>query len=157
MFKAKPSIIIGAVTLCLGLVSWIIGGSSDKVLLLYIFPRSAISIGFMYFLWGLSFAFIGIVIGGIAFGCEKYKHHEAMKIVVFLVISYLFMFCVHPMFFKCLAPFMTFIVLLASLFFCFFALLSSIKMYSLWSLCLIIHLMWVFYNSFLALTIALIN
>ena len=151
LFNLKPSLIIGAITLAAGIISWIIGGRADRVLLLYIFPRSAISIGFMYFLWGLSFAFLGIVMGGIVFG------REATKGIVFLIISFIFTLCVNPIFFRCMAPFITFIFILASVFFCLLAIMSTIRLYSLWSICLMIHFLWLIYNGYLAFAIAIIN
>ena len=157
LFSLKPSLIIGAITSCLGLASWIIGGRPDKVTLFFLFPRSAISIGFMYILWLISFAFAGIIIGGMLFGCEKFKRREASKAITFIVLSFLLTLCIYPIFFKCLAPFITFVFILAALFFCFLAIMASIRIYSLWSLCLMIHLLWLFYNGYLAFAIALIN
>lgn len=157
LFNLKPALIIGAITLSLGILGWIIGGSSDRALLLYMFPRSAISVGFMYFLWGIAFTFVGIIIGGILFGCEKYKRRESTKSAVFVIISLIFAICVHPMFFRCLAPFITFVFLLVSIFFCFLAIMSVVRIYSLWSICLMIHMLWLAYNGYLAFAIALIN
>ena len=155
LFSLKPSLILCIVTFGLGIISWIVGGSIDRVSLIFIFPRSAVSIGFMYFLWALSFIFIGIVVGGILFGCEKYKRREALKILVFLSLSFLFKLCVHPLFFK--APFFTFVFILVAAIFCFFAISAAIRLYSLWSLCLMLHLLWLIYNCYLSFAIALIN
>ncbi len=157
LFSVKPSLIIGSITLALGIFSWIIGGRADRAWLLFQFPRSAISIGFMYFLWGISFAFVGITLGGIMFGCEKYKRREALKIVVFVIISLLFTLCIYPLFFKSMAPFFTFVFILFAAFFCFMAILSAFRMYSLWSVCLMLHFAWLLYNCYLAFAIALIN
>ena len=157
LFNLKPSLIVGAVTLCLGIASWIIGGRADKVTLFFLLPRSAISIGFMYFLWFVSFAFVGIVLGGVLFGCEKFKRREASKAITFIILSFIFTLCIYPIFFKCLAPFITLIFILVSAFFCFLAIMSCIRMYSLWTLCLMIHLLWLFYNGYLSFAIALIN
>lgn len=157
LFNFRPSIIIGCVSLALGIFSWIVGGTTDKVTLIYLFPRSAISIGFMYFLWGLSFLFVGFVIGGILFGCEKYKRREALKIVLLISLSYVFTLCVHPLFFRCLSPFIAFLFLLTAAFVCFFTIVASLKLYSLWSLCLMLHLVWLLYNCYVAFAIAIIN
>ena len=157
LFNLKPSLIIGAVTLSIGIISWILGGRADKVMLFFLFPRSAISIGFMYFLWGISFAFIGLTIGGIIFGCEKYKKRESSKIVTFIIVSFIFTLCVYPTFFRGLAPFITFIFITISVFFCLLAIIASVRLYSLWSICLIIHFLWLIYNGYLAFAIAIIN
>ena len=157
LFSLKPSLIICAITFGLGVVSWIFGGSIDRVSLIYIFPRSAVSIGFMYFLWGISFAFVGFVFGGVLFGCEKYKKRETVKILVFVIMSFVLTLCVPSLFFKCMAPFFTFVFILAATLFCFLAITASIRVYSLWSLCLIVHLLWLIYNGYLAFAIALIN
>ena len=157
LFKLKPSLITAAITLSFGIISWIIGGRGEKVSLFFIFPRSAISIGFMYFLWGISFAFIGFTVGAVLFGCEKYRRQDAIKTVIFIVISFLFTVCFYPIFFRCLAPFVTFIFILVSAFFCFVAIMSAIRLYSLWSVCLMLHLLWLCYNGYMAFAIALIN
>lgn len=157
LFNLRKSLIFCTITFLLGIVSWIVGGRADKVMLIYIFPRSAISLGIMYFLWAISFAFLGFLIGGVIFGCEKYKRRESGKIAIFLVLSLLFMLCVYPIFFKCMSPFFTFVFLLIALFFCLLAICSSIRIYSLWSICLMLHAAWLIYNSFLAITITLIN
>ena len=157
LFSIKPSLIVGLITFGLGVVSWIVGGSIDRVSLIYIFPRSAVSIGFMYFLWGISYVFIGIIIGGILFGCEKYKRREALKILVFIILSFILTLCVHPLFFKCMAPFFTFLFILVACVFCFLAISAAVRIYSMWSLCLMLHFLWLIYNCYLAFAIALIN
>ena len=157
LFSVKPSLIFGAITLVLGILCWIIGGRTDRVYLLFQFPRSAISIGFMYFLWGISFAFIGIMLGGIFFGCEKYKRREAIKTAIFVILSLLFTLCIYPVFFRCAAPFFAFPFILVSALFCFLAIVSALRIYSLWSLCLMIHLIWLVYNCYVTFAIALIN
>ncbi len=157
LFDFKPSVILCGCSLLLGIVSWIFGGRADKVMLIYIFPRSAISLGIMYFLWAISFAFVGFIIGGIIFGCEKYKRRESGKIAIFLILSLLFTLCVYPTFFKSMSPFFAFVFLLIAVFFCLLAIFSSVRIYSLWTICLALHAVWLLYNSFLAITITLIN
>lgn len=157
LFSLKPSLILGGISLCLGIFSWLIGGSTDRALLMLLFPRSAISVGFMFFLWGVSFAFIGIVIGGVIFGCEKYKRKDALKTTVFIVLSFIITLCIHPMFFRSIAPFFTCLLLLVSLIFCILAIISALRLYSLWSLCLMAHSLWIFYNCYLCFAIAIIN
>ncbi len=157
LFNLKPSLITGGVTLALGLISWLIGGRADKVTLFFMFPRCAVSLGFMYFLWLFSFIFIGIVLGGVLFGCEKYKKRESTKAGAFIIISFIFTLCIYPLFFKCLSPFITFLFILLALFFCLLAIMSSIRIYALWSICLMVHFLWLFYNGYASFVIALIN
>ena len=157
LFNLKFALIISVFTLFLGIFSWIIGGRADKIMLLYIFPRGALSLGIMYFLWAINFIFFGITICGIACGCEKYKKREAIKAVTFLLLSFLCVLCVYPLFFKSLAPFITFIVLILSSVFMFLALISSFKIYSLWTICILINLLWLLYNTYISIIIALIN
>lgn len=157
LFNTKASLILAGIGVLLGILSWLAGGRADRVMLLYMFPRSALSLGMMYFLWALSFAFIGLIIGGVAFGCEKYKRKEAMKVVTFLILSFVLTLLLYCVFFKFSAPFIAFIVILFAEIFCILALMASLRFNSLWSLCLIIHLIWLFYNGYLAFTIALIN
>ena len=157
LFNAKSSLAIGVITLILGIISWFVGGRADRVTLFFIFPRSAMPLGLMYFLWAISFAFIGIILGGVLFGCEKYKRRDSTKIAVFLILSYLFSLCFYTVFFKTLSPFITFILIIISEIFCLLAILSSIRCYALWSLCMILHMLWLIYNGYVAISIALIN
>lgn len=157
LFNPKPSLIIGAVALCLGVLSWVMGGRGDKALLVYIFPRSAFPLGAMYLLWALSFVFVGIVIGGMLLGCEKYKRKEAIKAVIFLTMSLLFTLFIHPVFFKAMAPFIAFMLVLIALTLCLLALLASARLYSLWTIMLGVHLLWLTYNLYILFCIALIN
>lgn len=157
LFNPKASLIFGAITLLLGIFSWLAGGRAHRVMVLYMFPRCALSLGFMYFLWGASFVFVGLIMGGVAFGCEKYKRREAIKVITFLALSYVLTLLVYCVFFKFSAPFITFIILLLSEIFCFFALLSSIRINALWSICIVVNLIWLIYNGYLAFAIALIN
>ena len=157
LFSVKPALIVGGITLLLGMLSWVVGGRIDKVMLIYIFPRSAFSLGLMYFMWALFFLFLGIIIGGVAFGCEKYKRKESVKAVIFLVVSLLFTLLIYPVFFKSMAPFITFIIIFISAFFCLMALMTCSRIYSLWTICIAIYMLWLIYNGYLSLCIALIN
>lgn len=157
LFNPKASLIIGLITLILGVFSWFVGGTPDTVNLIYIFPRWALSTGVMYFLWLVSFVFAGIIIGGIFFGCEKFKRREASKILVFFCLSLLFTLCVYPTFFKALAPFITFILLFTAAFFCFLSILVAKRIFSLWTIMLCLHFAWLTYNGCLSLVFALIN
>ena len=157
LFNAKKGLLFGVITLCAGIFSWLIGGRPDRITLLYSFPRCAIPIGFMYVLWALSFALFGVFLGGIIYGCEKYKRREVWKIVVFLTISYLFTLCMYPLFFRCISPFIAFLFMLIAQMFCMLAILASCRIYSLWTLCLGIHLLWLMYNGYVLLIFSLIN
>lgn len=157
LLNIKISFVLSIITLAFGILSWIIGGRADKVMLFYIFPRGALSIGIMYFLWALYFFFSGFIIGGVSFGCEKFKRREALKVATFLLLSFLCILSVYTLFFKSLAPLITFIVLTIATIFTFLALLSCIKIYSLWTICIILNLIWLLYNSYISLIIALIN
>ncbi|MBQ7226521.1 MAG: tryptophan-rich sensory protein [Clostridia bacterium] len=157
LFKIKPSLICCGITLALGILSWFIGGRADRVMLFYIFPRSALPIGLMYFLWALSFAIFGLIIGGVLFGCEKFRHQEATKVSIFLIIGFLLSLCIYPIFFRSLSPFIAFVFFVIVLLLCFLALISSIRIYSLWTLLIGMHMLWILYNCYLALTIAMIN
>lgn len=157
LFNPRASFVCGVVSLILGVFSWFVGGRADKVMLIYIFPRSALSLGVMYFLWALSFFIFGMIIGGVMFGCEKYKRKETAKISMFLLIALLFMLCIYPVFFKSMSPFITFLIFLVVEFFSVLAVCSSLRVYSLWTILLIIHSLWIFYNCFLSFAIAIIN
>ena len=157
LFNPKSSLVFGGITLILGIISWMIGGRGDKMLLVYIFPRIALPLGLMYFMWALSFFLLGMIIGGVAYGCEKYKRKESVKAVIFLVASYIFTLFIYPVFFRSMAPFITFLIIMISVFFCILAIVASSRIYSLWTLCIGIYLLWLLYNSYLSLCVALIN
>lgn len=157
LLNLKKSIIFSLVFLVLGILSWVIGGRTDKVTLFYIFPRLALPTSIALFMWALSFAFCGFIFSAIVFGCEKYKRRVAQKIGILMSIMFLFTLCVYPLFFGALSPILTFFALLISLLFCFFAITSSIKLYSLWTILLGIHFLWLVYNTFLALAFAFVN
>jgi tryptophan-rich sensory protein len=157
LFNPKPSLIVSGITLCLGIISWLIGGSTDKAMVFFMFPRSAIPLWLMYFLWGVSFAFLGIIIGGLLFGCEKYKKKDSLKTVIFAVFSLFFTYCVYSAFFRSLSPFFAFLLIFVAEFFCFLAIMSAIRSHALWSICLILNLLWLFYNSYVSIAISFIN
>ena len=157
LFNPKPSLIVSAVTLCFGIISWLIGGTTDKAMVFFLFPRSAVPLGLMYFLWGISFAFVGLIIGGLLFGCEKYKKKDSLKTVIFIAFSLFFTFCIHSSFFRSLSPFLTFILIFVAEIFCFLAIMSAIRYHALWSICLILHFLWLFYNGYVSISISLIN
>ena len=157
MTNTKGCLITGIICLSLGIISWIVGGRADKVMLLYIFPRSALGLGLTYFLWACSFFFFGVVFGGIALNCDRFKKRENGKILLFLIFAFIFSFCVYPVFFKSMAPFISFLILLTVELFCILAFMACIRVYSLWSMLLSVYMLWIFYNCYLTLAIAIIN
>ncbi len=157
MLNLKSCAISSAVFLILGVVSWIIGGRTDKISLIYIFPRSALPLIYAFMLWGVAFAFLGFIFGGVLFGCERYKRQKTYKIALFIVITLVFNLCIYPVFFGALSPIITFILLLASLMFCVLAIMASFKVYSLWTVCLCLYFLWLLYNSYVTLAFAFVN
>lgn len=157
MIRIKNILIFSVLFLVLGFFSWIIGGGSNRVILLYMLPRSAIKIGFMYVLWGLSFIFCGVIFAGVLFGCEKYRRHLTYKTALFIILMQIFTFVIYPLFFGAIAPFLTLIAIVISISFCVLAILSAIKIYSLWSICLCIHFLWLMYNGYICLAFIFIN
>lgn len=153
----KKCCIFSIIFLLLGVISWLIGGWVDEVTVFFIFPRSAIPLLYAFLLWGISFCFCGFIFAGVLFGCEKYRRNKTYKICLFIVIMQIFTLCVYPMFFGALAPLMTFILLLISLLFCFLAIMASIKVYCLWTICLCVQFLWLLYNSYIALAFAFVN
>ncbi len=157
LLDLKKSCIFSCVFLVLGIISWIIGGRVDKVTLFYIFPRCALPILYAFLLWGISFCFCGFILGGVIFGCEKYKRTRAYKIALFVIIMQIFTLCIYPLFFGALAPIVAFIITLVAMMFCFLAIMASFKLYCLWTVCLSIHFLWLLYNSYVALAFAFVN
>lgn len=157
MLNLKACTISSGVFLILGVISWIIGGRTDKITSFHIFPRSALPIIYAFLLWGLAFAFLGFIFGGVIFGCEHYKRKRAYKIAFFILIMLVFNLCVYPVFFGALSPIIAFVLLLTSLMFCSLAIMSSFKLYSLWTVCLILYFLWLLYNCYVALAFAFVN
>ena len=157
LMDAKRMLISGAIFLLLGITPWFIGGAPDKVNMFFIFPRCALPIFHAFTIWGISFLFCGIIFGGVLFGCEKYKRGHSSKVALFIAVMHLFTICVYPTFFGALSPFFAFILLLISLLFCFLSIMSCVKLYSLWTICLSIHFLWLLYNSYLALAFTFVN
>lgn len=157
MIKAKALIICASIFLVIGIVSWIIGGRIDRITFFFIFPRCAIKIPFMFIIWGISFAFCGAILAGILCGCEKYRKNQAYKCALFLVIMQVFIYAAYPLFFGASAPFVAFLAFLIAQIFCLLCIISCLKIYSIWTICLIIHFLWLVYNGYVALAFALIN
>lgn len=157
MINLKSCAICSVIFLCLGILSWIIGGRTDKIRLIYIFPRCALPIVYEFILWGIAFAFLGFVLGGVMFGCERYKRQMSSKISLFIVITHIFTLLVYPVFFGAMSPIISFVLLLISLMFCALAILSSFKLYSLWTVCLSLYFIWLAYNLYVSLAFAFVN
>lgn len=155
--KWKGVLIFSLIFLFSGLVSWCLGGPPNNVLLFYIFPRCALPIPVMYFLWFVSFAYLGFVFGGIFTSCEKFRKREAHKILFFIFLSHIIVLSTYPIFFKALSPFVNFIVLLISIILALFAFLLSIKQYTIWTYCILLHIIWLVYNGYVSMAFAFIN
>ena len=98
MIRIKYTLILSVISLLFGIISWIIGGGINRVILLYAFPRSAINIGFMFIFWGASFVFVGIILSGVLFGCEKYRRHSTNKIAICIILMQIFTLVIYPLF-----------------------------------------------------------
>ena len=157
MIKIKYMLIFALIFLILGIASWIIGGGVNRVMLLYTFPRSAIHIGFMFILWGLSFLLCGTIFAGVLFGCEKYKRQKAYKIGLYIALMQIFTLIIYPLFFGAIAPFIALLSILVSIFLCFLAIISAYRIYSMWTICLGLHFLWLLYNGYICLAFILIN
>lgn len=157
MINIKACGIFSGIFLLLGIFSWIIGGRTDKVRIICVFPRSALPIVYEFILWGIAFAFLGFILGGVLFGCERYRRQIASKIALFIIITHIFTLCVYPAFFGAMSPIFSFVLLLISLMFCALAILSSFKLYSLWTVCLSLYFLWLIYNLYVALAFAFVN
>lgn len=155
--SAKAMLIMAAVFAGLGILSWIIGGRVDRITIFFVFPRCAIRLPFMYAIWTVSFAFCGACLAGILCGCEKYKKNQAYKCALFLVLMQVFTYAAYPLFFGAVAPFISFISFLIAEMFCILCIFSCAKLYSLWTVCLTVHFLWLLYNGYATLAFALTN
>lgn len=157
LINLKACCIFASVFLALGITSWIIGGGADKVKTFFIFPRSALPVLYAFLLWGVGFAFLGFIVGGVLLGCEKYRRKSAHKITFFLIITLIFNLCVYPVFFGALSPIISFVLLLVSLMFCSLAIIASFRVYALWTVCISLYFLWLLYNCYVSLAFAFVN
>ena len=157
MIKLRHTIIFSGIFFILGIVSWIIGGGTNRVVLMYTFPRCAINVVFMFFFWGFSFIYCGAILAGTLFGCKKYIRHKAYKSGLYIIIMQLFTLMLYPLFFGAIAPFITLLANIVALLFCLLSIISSYRIYSLWTICLCLHFLWLFYNSYVCLAFIFIN
>ena len=155
--NVRACAISGGALLIIGLLSWIFGLKNAHLSSFLIMPRCALPYFYAHIGWAISFFLLGVILGGILFGCEKFKRRFSLKIVFLLGFTYLFSMCAHPIFFGNLSPFLSFIILLASLLFCLLTVIATIKVYKLWSIFLIIELFWLIYNLYCALAFSLVN
>lgn len=149
--------IVAGIFLVVGILSWLVSGRADRVSVLYSFPRCAIPLTYAFIIWGIFFAIFGCIIGGIFFSCEKYRRNIAIKITFLLLIAYLCALCVYPLFFRAMMPLVSFFILLLAIIFCIFAMLDSIKLNSLWSICILLEVLWLIYNAYTTLAFVFIN
>ena len=147
----------GVAFLVIGALSWILGCKNAHLSSFYIMPRCALPYFYVHIGWAISFFFVGVIFGGILLGCEKFKRKYSVKIAFLLAFMYFFALCAHPIFFGNLSPFLSFIVLLASLLFCLLTIIASIKVYKLWTICLFVHLVWLLYNLYTTLAFCFVN
>ena len=157
LFKRKQTIIFSVVFFTLGVFSWMIGGKTNRVVLLYSFPKCAVGISFAFILWGLSFALCGLIFGGILYGSERYRHRITYKICLYISLMEIFIYITYPLFFKACAPFLACLAYLISIFFCFLAISSAFKYYSLWTILLSLHILWLIYNAYVCLAFIFIT
>lgn len=157
MIRLKHILIFSLIFLLSGIVSWIIGGGTNRVMLLYIFPRSAINIGFMYILWGVSYIFCGAILAGVLFGCEKYWKHKTYKVALYVILMQIFILIIYPLFFGATAPFLSFLAIVIASTFCLLSILVCVRIYSLWTVCLCLHFLWLLYNGYICLAFIFIN
>lgn len=157
LIKIKIVGISALIFLLVGILSWILGGRPDKVSIFFIFPRSALPLGWAYVIWFVSFAFCGFIFAGVLFGCEKFKQARAQKTSIFILIMYLFTLCAYPLFFGALKPIFAFFAFLFALAFCLFSIMSAFRIYSLWTILLSIHFLWLLYNLIVCLAFTFVN
>ena len=155
--NVRASASLGGAFLIIGLLSWILGCRSAHLASFYIMPRCALPYFYAHLGWAVSFFFVGVIFGGILFGCEKFKRKYSIKIAFLLAFAYFFSLCAHPIFFGNLSPFLTFIVLLASLLFCLLTIIASIRAYKLWTICPFVYLLWLLYNLYTTLAFSFVN
>ena len=150
-------LVFSSIFLSIGIFCWIMGGKVDRITFFFMYPRCAIPVGFMFVLWGISFILCGAVFYGVLFGCERFRRSKMYKSALLIVLMQIFTYITYPLFFRAAAPFIAFLAFLIAEIFCFFAIRDCLKNYSLWSIILIVHFLWLIYNGYCALAFSIIN
>lgn len=143
--------------MAVGILSWLISGRTDRVSVLYSFPKCAMPITYAFVAWGIFFAVFGCIISGILFSCEKYRRNIVIKITFLLLVAYLCALCVYPLFFRAMMPMVSFFMILLAILFCIFAMIDSFKFNSLWTICIFLEILWLIYNAYTTLAFIFIN
>lgn len=157
LMNIKSCGIFSALFFILGIITWILSGKTDELVVLFIIPRAALPLPYAYILWGIYFAFTGFIFGGILFGCEKFKRQRSYKIAIFVVLMQIFSLCIYPMFFSIASPLLSFICCLLAVLFCILSIFASIKVYALWTICMFVNFLWLLYNSYVSLAFIFVN
>lgn len=153
----KKALIFGIVSMAIGILSWIFCGTTGKIIFLWTAPKGAMPIFFTYIIWAVSFFYIGFVFSGIIYGINKICRKLIYKDLLLLIIMQIFTCMAYPLFFCAIAPFLSFVSLLLACACCVMAIKSLLKYYSTWSILLIMHCFWLFYNAYIAISYSLIN
>ena len=155
--KFKHSLIVGAIYFIIGAIVWFFGGNFQRIMLLFIFPKSALPLFIMYILWGVSHFACGFIFGAVIFSCDKYRRQLIYRICIALVLMQTFTFISYMLFFGANAPFVAFLSFLATLFFCVVAILFCFRNFYSCGFFLILHFLWLLYNTYITLAFSIIN
>ena len=86
----KLGMLVGFIFLLIGIFVWSFGKQSHKILSVYLFPKFALPLIIMYFIWAIIYLCVGFAVFSVLFNCEIYKKYFAQKISFLLCMSILF-------------------------------------------------------------------
>lgn len=157
MICLKKNIFLGAIFLVIGALIWILCADYGGVAYFWTFPQSAMPVFLMYLIWAISFFFVGMLISACLHGIEKFRRHLIYKDILLLIIMQVFSYICYPLFFGACAPFLSFLALLVASISCFIAMVSMAKFFSLWTILLSMHFLWLLYNAYVSISFSIIN
>ena len=153
----KRALILGLIFLAIGILNWILCSNGVRVACFWQFPRTAMPVFLVYFFWAISYFLIGVLISACFNGIERFRRHLIYKDILVLVIMQVFSYISYSLFWGASAPFLAFLALMIASCACLIEIVSLAKYFSVWTIFLSIHLMWLLYNAYVSLAFAIIN
>ncbi len=157
MICIKKNLACGFIFLAIGILMWIFCADYGGVAYFWTFPRCAMPVFLMYLLWAISYFLVGALISACICGIERFRRHLIYKDILMLIIMQIFSYICYPLFFSACAPFLSFLALILASISCALALVSMAKYFSLWTIALGMHFMWLIYNAYVSISFSIIN
>ena len=154
---AKKALICGLIFLFIGIINWILCSNRVRVAFFWEIPKCAMPIFLLYLIWAVSYFLLGVMISACFNGIERFRRNLIYKDILILVIMQVFTYISYALFLGASAPFLAFLSLFIASFACFIEIICLGKYFSLWTIFLVIHFLWLLYNAYICLAFAIIN